>query len=181
MFEEDTETHLWLIGYMMVDFGMKRLFILYGPGNVGKTTVANIISSLSSNVVFTIPGGFITKKRNAPKHFGHSLPQQTKAELASSRLILIGDMEIEGDDEEINMQTVKECTGGDSGPSGSISVTCLMSTNQLFRYNTMSEYTQPDRTRRVVVVPTVTERATPSKQFVYRHREDGVDADCYDC
>ncbi len=29
----------------MADFGTKRLFMLYGPGGVGKTSVVNIIAS----------------------------------------------------------------------------------------------------------------------------------------
>ena len=164
-FKESTETILWILGDIMADFGNKRLFILYGPGNVGKTTVVNIISMLSSYSRVTIESRYIAKRRGNSRSFGNSLPENVKAKLASTRLALIGDLEITDVNEELNMQTVKECTGGDEGDYGKVSVTCIATTNSLFTYPVTADYTRPDRVRRVVVVPTVSSREGPDDNF----------------
>ena len=46
VFGESTITILWLTGDIMADFGNKRFFILYGPGNVGKSSVLSIICQI---------------------------------------------------------------------------------------------------------------------------------------
>ncbi|KAG7358006.1 hypothetical protein IV203_014593 [Nitzschia inconspicua] len=172
VFEEDTKTVLWLIGDMMADFGTKRLFIIYGPGGVGKTTVVNMIAGISSSVIVEVPGRYMAKRRSGPRNYGNSLSTEMKMNLANTRLALIGDVEVTNSDEHLNMQTVKELTGGDEGPYGKVSVTSIMSCNKLFKYDAMNEYTRPDRIRRVVVIPTVTNRRTEN-----RHYEEGSDND----
>ena len=164
-FKESTETILWILGDIMADFGNKRLFILYGPGNVGKTTVVNIISMLASYNKVAIESRYIAKKRGNSRSYGNSLPDSIKAKLACTRLALIGDLEINDADEELNMQTVKECTGGDEGNHGKVSVTCIATSNSLFTYPVTADYTRPDRVRRVVVVPTVSSREGSDDNF----------------
>eukprot|EP00957_Ditylum_brightwellii_P202748 15331593-Ditylum_brightwellii.AAC.1 len=56
VFGEDTKTVLWLLGDMLVDFGTKRLFMLYGPGGIGKSAAVNILRDCLSNVIEEIPG-----------------------------------------------------------------------------------------------------------------------------
>ena len=50
---KDIYAILWMLGDMYADFGNKRMFILYGPGGIGKSSVVNIIG--------TAIGGSITK------------------------------------------------------------------------------------------------------------------------
>ena len=160
VFEENSETILWLIGDMLSDFGTKRLFILYGPGNIGKSTVVNIISMFSSHSLVQIsPKYMVTSGK-----FNDSLPDTFIPLLASSRLAVSGDVEVT-DNTKINVQTIKKCTGGDVTEHGNISVTCVMSCNKLFKYDDMSEYTTCDRIRRMVVIPTVTQRACESNNL----------------
>lgn len=52
VFGNNTTTILWALGDMLYDCNNKRIFILYGPGGVGKSTVANIINTV---IVGTIP------------------------------------------------------------------------------------------------------------------------------
>lgn len=159
VFEENTETIMWIIGDILADFGNKRMFMLYGPANIGKTTVINIIESLASAKVPKIEPRYFAKDVSAKRNYGNSLTEQTIGLFASTRLVTVGDLEITDESEHINMQTVKEITGGDQGSSGIVSVTILVSVNRLFNYEFMEEYTASDRTRRVNVVPTVLQRA----------------------
>jgi hypothetical protein len=71
VFADDSKTILWIIGDIMADFGTKRMFILYGPGNIGKTTVVSIIRSLSSNTINDIGGSFMAKRPDVARHFGN--------------------------------------------------------------------------------------------------------------
>ena len=138
--------------------------MLFGPGNVGKTSVVNIIASLSSNVLVQVQGRYMAKSQNANRNYGNSLPDYIKASLPNSRLVVVGDVEMTNEDETINMQCVKELSGGDQGPHGTISVTSVMSANRLFNDKYMADYTRADRTRRVVVVPTVIQGSSRDKQ-----------------
>jgi hypothetical protein len=47
-------TLLWALGDMLYDSSNKHLFILYGPGGVGKSTVANISGAVIGGTVPTI-------------------------------------------------------------------------------------------------------------------------------
>jgi len=158
VFGENTKTILWLIGDMLVDFGTKRLFMLYGPGGIGKSAVVTIIRNCASNLIEDIPGRYMARSSKATRNYGNSLDTDRKASLSNVRLALIGDVELTNDDEHLNMQTVKEITGGDETSHGRVSCTAVMSLNKLFNYEFMSEYTRSDRVRRVVVVPTLTHR-----------------------
>lgn len=46
VFDENFVTILWALGDMLYDSNNKRMFILYGPGGVGKSTVANIMNAV---------------------------------------------------------------------------------------------------------------------------------------
>jgi phage/plasmid-associated DNA primase len=144
----------YYIGDMMADFGNKQMFILYGPGGVGKSTVLNIISSLSSNSLSSINSRFIARRSDAAKNYGNSITAEMRAEASNTRLLLVGDLHITANasgnvdrDEHLNVQTVKEFTGGDQNTSGACSVTVLMCAHSLFRYKYMDEYTRADITR----------------------------------
>jgi hypothetical protein len=159
VFEENSEAVLWAIGDMFTDYGTKRMFIFYGPGGVGTTSVVNIICSIGSNVLVQIPGRFKAKKGTIARNYGNSLPEVIKATLPNTRLALVSDVEVTSDDEHLNVQTVKELTGGDEGPHGRVSVTSIMSLNKLFSYEFQGDYTLADRTRHVTVIPTVLKRS----------------------
>ncbi len=46
VFGDNMITLLWALGDMLYNSSNKRLFILYGPGGVGKSTVANILGAV---------------------------------------------------------------------------------------------------------------------------------------
>ena len=100
------------------------------------------------------PSHFTTVARS----YGNSLPDDIKAKLPNTRLALVGDVEVTSDDEHINVQSVKELTGGDEGSHGRVSFTSFMSLNKLFFYEFQSDYTRADRTRCITVIPTVLNR-----------------------
>jgi hypothetical protein len=125
VFEDNSEAVLWAIGDMLADYGTKWMFIFYGPGGVGKTSVVNIICSRGSNMLVEIPGRFMAKKVTVARSYGNSLPDDIKAKLPNTRLALVGDVEVTSDDEHINVQTVKELTGSDEGSHGRVSVTII--------------------------------------------------------
>lgn len=164
VFGDNSETILWIIGDIMADFGNKRMFMFYGPANIGKTTVVNIISDFASSSIVTLDPRFVARHTRATRNFGNSLDQNTLAAIASTRLVLVGDLEVTDDSEHLNMQTVKQITGGDRGPNGEISVTMLTCVNRLFTYEFMEEFTAADRTRRVNVVPTLARRECKEDQ-----------------
>jgi hypothetical protein len=96
----------------------------------------------------------MAKKLNATRNFGDSASDKTKIELACSRLALTGDLGISSSDKVImNIQTVKDHTGGAAGSHGKVSVTCVMSADTLFSCKQTSRCAKADRARRTVVVP----------------------------
>ena len=158
VFEESAEAILWIIGDIMANYGNKRMFMLYGPANTGKSTVVNIITSLVSFSPVNLIPMLLAKDGNSRRSYGNTIPAKFVAELASTRLVLSGDLEVTDASEHLNMQTIKEITGGDQGPNGCISVTILTCVNKLFTYEFMEDFTASDRTRRVNVIPTVHRR-----------------------
>jgi hypothetical protein len=115
-------------------------YVTNGPNSLVERRLI-IISSLGSNVTVEIHGRFMAKKGTIARNYGNSLSEDIKARLSNTRLALIGDVEVTSDDEHLNVQTVKELTGGDEGPHGRVSVTTIMSLNKLFFYEFQSEYT----------------------------------------
>ena len=92
VFGDNSETILWIIGDIMADFGNKRMFMLYGPANIGKTTVVNIISSFASSNVVTLESRFLARDAKATRNYGNSLAETVIAQLALTRLVLVGDL-----------------------------------------------------------------------------------------
>jgi hypothetical protein len=65
-------------------------------------------------LIVDISGKYMAKKRGIARNCGNTLPDKIKSELACSRLAVVGDVEVMSKDKEINIQMVKECTGGDA-------------------------------------------------------------------
>jgi hypothetical protein len=79
-------------------------------------------------------------------------------------------MDIEKGD-HINMQTVKTITGGDKTARGRLSKMMLLSVTKLPCYNNMATYTSNDRTRRLVVVPTLAHRKQTTRTSIPTDQE----------
>jgi ABC-type branched-subunit amino acid transport system ATPase component len=96
-------TVLWAIGDMLYDSTNKRLFILYGPGGVGKSTVVNIIGAVVGGTIPTLGSQFITV---SPKSYNRCVlhKSQVTAE-ASSRLMKIPDVDVRRGDLVSNLCT----------------------------------------------------------------------------
>lgn len=155
VFGNNLVTVLWALGDMLYDSPNKRLFMFYGPGGVGKSTVANILGAVVGGTIPSLASQFVAIN---PKSFSRStLGKSQLMQAASSRLVNIPDVEARKDD-ELHIQNVKSLTGGDAVDGIKVSTTLVTSVNKLFRYESQVDYTQPDRIRRVIVIPTVVER-----------------------
>jgi hypothetical protein len=64
----------------------------------------------------------------------------------SSRMVDISDVEAKLGD-ELNIQTVKAITGGDDVGGMKVSTSIVCSTNELFMYKDVRDYTRADRAR----------------------------------
>jgi hypothetical protein len=167
VFGESMITVLWAIGDMLYDSTNKRLFILYGPGGVGKSTVVNIIGAIIGGTIPTLGSQFITVN---PKSYSRCVLHKSQVTAAaSSRLINIPDVDVRKGD-ELNMQSIKSITGGDEVDGMKVSTTLLMTVNNLFRHDDQKEYTKPDRVRRVVVIPTVSRRCGSDSESIPVHQ-----------
>ena len=104
VFGSNTKTILWMIGDTIADFGNKRMFILKGPGGIGKSSVINIINAalegMSCNLDSTL--ALSNKKMIYKSHVG--LDKGNLLKIASKRLVLLSDLDITPD-VEIDMQT----------------------------------------------------------------------------
>ncbi len=156
VFGSNINTVLWAIGDMLYDSANKRMFILFGPGGVGKSTVANIINGVIGGTVPSLSSELICV--NPRNMYKKRLTKDEITKAASSRVISLGDVEAT-DQDEINMQHVKVLTGGDDFNGTRVHTTLIMTVNRLFQYNDLSTFIHSDRLRRVVVVPTVEERS----------------------
>jgi hypothetical protein len=76
---------------------------------------------------------------------------------ASCRVALVSDLEVVGDT-EINIQTIKYLAGGDQIHGVKLSTTVLCSMNTLPVYKAVNTYVKPCRIRRIVVIPSVSNR-----------------------
>ena len=43
LFQGNIMTMLWAVGDALADFGNKRMFVIYGPGGLGKSAIVKII------------------------------------------------------------------------------------------------------------------------------------------
>jgi hypothetical protein len=97
VFGDNITTLLWAFGDMLYDSSNKCLFILYGPGGVGKSTVANILGGVIGGAVPTIASHNMTLN---PKSFNrYNIGASQLITAASSRLINVPDVEAKVGDE----------------------------------------------------------------------------------
>ena len=168
-FGENILSVLWMIGDCLLDSGTKRCFILYGPGGRGKTTITNMIKGVVSSATYDLaPQYFVSRftgSKNVRSFATQHITSDTKAGILATRLVLVQDVEISGND-ELNVQTVKTITGGDAGSKGVLSKTMIASCNELPKYKIMNNYVRNDRTRRIVIIPTVSERLLGNRNYI---------------
>ena len=105
-------------------------------------------------------------KNKKSKHFGNTLNDKHLDKVASSRLVMCSDLEVDSEQEELNIQTIKLITGGDVGERGTVTVSMIMFANTLYDYDKMWTYTKSDRTRRIVVIPSVRVRTVEDMSSV---------------
>jgi len=89
---------------------------------------------------------------------------------ASTRLISLGDVEPRPGD-ILHMQNIKVLTGGDEVDGVKVHTTLIMTANKLFHYGDLNDYIQPDRLRRVVVIPSVAERSGVNADIPPLHQD----------
>ena len=155
VFGSNTIIVLWAIGDMLYDSSNKRMFILYGPGGVGKSTVANIINAIIGGTIPTLSPDLVCYNTKSFRKPLLSTDQFMKA--ASSRVVSLGDIEPkEGD--VLHMQNIKQLTGGDEVNGMKIHTTLIMTANELLRYENLRQLIRRDRMRRLAVAPSVIER-----------------------
>ena len=157
---------LWIIGDIVADFGDKRAWLLYGPSNTGKSKVGSIIRAAASPDVVSVPVQYIVDKHDATRNYGNTIPLRDLSRILSVRLAVSGDLEIKRPRDEKNIQSIKECTGGDEREVGNGSTILIMYANILPEYDMMSSYTRPNVTRRLVVLPSIRERTNASLSTV---------------
>jgi len=157
VFDKNMWSILWLIGDILTDFGNKRMFILQGPGGVGKSTVIKIITTAIGGNVPNISPAYLKKRKRTD--VAYNIPTNQLLQAAASRMVEVSDLEFDTNN-EINMQAVKTLTGGDKVQGVTLSTTILCSMNAMPVYDNMASYVKPDRTRRVVVIPSVKKRQT---------------------
>lgn len=160
----DVRTVLWMIGDMYADFGNKRMFILYGPGGVGKTSVVNIIANAIGGNLVKLPVS--TVLMNPMSFVSHNLMQNTLLDAASSRMATTADIEVSAG-KVLNMQTIKALTGNDMSDGGvRVSVTIVATMNKLYHPVVMKDHVRADVIRRVVVIPTLSKRSSQDTDSV---------------
>eukprot|EP00957_Ditylum_brightwellii_P068795 5222498-Ditylum_brightwellii.AAC.1 len=155
VFGTNVDTILWALGDMLYGSNNKRLFIMYGPGGVGKSTVANIMHAVIGGTIPTIGSDLVCM--NLKSYHQKILSKSHLVKVASSRIISLGDVEPKPDS-VLHMQNIKLMTGGDEAHGMKVHTTLVMTANKLFHYSNLNDYVRPDRSRRVVVVPSVAER-----------------------
>jgi replication-associated recombination protein RarA len=74
------------IGDVLADFGVKRCFLLYGPGGGGKSTLANMIKTCISDKVFDLFGDNFLKHSDEGKGYTNNLTMEQlgKAQLGTA-------------------------------------------------------------------------------------------------
>ena len=90
-FGSNTITILWALGDMLYDSNNKRMFILYGPGGVGKSTVANIMNAVIGGSIPSLRSDLVSFNLNSFRRDVFQKADLMKA--ASSRLVALGDVE----------------------------------------------------------------------------------------
>jgi hypothetical protein len=165
---EDVIMALCAIGDCLADFGNKRLFILYGPGGIGKSAAANLIFQAVNPQASALPADLL--KSYHGKYVNKRVEEEAIYNAASSRIMNAGDVNIESSKgQELEMQWIKILTGGDNFNGMSVSVTLLAGANELALYKNMSEFTRADHVRRITVIPTRQSRNTSDNSQLPMH------------
>ena len=154
LFGDHSLTALWSLGDALADFGNKRMFVLYGPGGIGKSAIVKIFKEMVGQT-HDLHNKFIVQ--NPQSYANNDVATNALLECASARMVFFSDFEVrEGD--ELNMKTIKALTGDDMADGVSVSVTIIGTSNHLPRIKSVAAHVKPDRARRLVMVPTVTKR-----------------------
>jgi hypothetical protein len=154
LFGINTLTALWSIGDSLCDFGNKRMFVVYGPGGIGKSAIAKIFKELVGQT-YDGQNNLIIE---SPKTFSkQDISPQVLLGCASARMVFFSDFEVKPG-EDFNMRTIKSLTGGDMAQDVAVSVTVMGTTNRLPTNNVAALHLTADRIRRTVIIPTVSKR-----------------------
>lgn len=155
VFGSNVSTLLWALGDMLYDSSNKRMFIMYGPGGVGKSTVANIMNAVVGGTIPSLKSSLVCIDLRSFR--SDLLDKDDLVKVASSRIVSVGDVE-PMPNTVLHMQNIKIMTGGDEVHGIKVHTTLVMTVNKLFHYNDLNDWIRPDRLRRVVVVPSLESR-----------------------
>lgn len=167
VFGANYTTVLWLIGDIMSDQGQRRLWILYGPGGVGKSTVVSLIVRLLGSGVYTIaPQKLILTGRGTS--WTEHLQQTDMLGMASCRVVVANNVDVDDNinSQRLNAQSIKCITGG------RVQCNILACMNTLVANTSPGTYARPENLRRIVVVPTVNERTTTDRTSTPTSEDD---------
>lgn len=154
-FGESWITIMWLAGDILYDIRNKRSWILYGNSRTGKSKTMSIVKAATTQHAVSISAQYLVEKINAPRSYANTLPVSVLTKVMCTRLALGPDLDITAGVDQFNIQTFKLLTGGDESEYGVVDTTFVAYANRLPTYDSMSTYTAPDRTRRIIVVPSV--------------------------
>ena len=107
-----------------------------------------------------------TERKNTYKYFGNTMNVNMLSRVMSTRIVVFSNRKVSTVVERLSVQCIKSCTGGDVSEYGEVSMTMVMFSNRLHRYEDMHEYTRSDRVRKIVVVPTEKVRTVPNASVI---------------
>ncbi len=58
---------------MLADFGKKRMMVLFGPGEIGKTTVANLMADIVSSSRSSVHGRYFIIQPGQTRNYGNTI------------------------------------------------------------------------------------------------------------
>ncbi len=92
LLKENTMTMLWALGSALCDFGNKRVFVMYGPGGLGKSAVVKIFSTVLGNQTYEMPAHYASYK---PKSLNNNtLTSRVLLYAACSQMVTVPDFEV---------------------------------------------------------------------------------------
>ncbi len=96
-----------MIGDILLDTGNKRCWLFTGRGGTGKTTIAKLIQEVTCNRPFSLEPNKFLRTIHKNGEISRDITLEDRASIASVRLVLANDIEIDPYSNEINMQTIK--------------------------------------------------------------------------
>jgi hypothetical protein len=148
------------------------MMALFGPGEIGKTTVANLMADIVSSNRSSVHGRYFVIQPGQRQNYGNTITDQMRDEMSISRVVLAEDVEARSSKDEVNMQTVKDIVSGEKSKLGALTVSVIMSVNDLFSYEHISDWTRAHCIRRVIVIPTVRERKTKNVHYSVQSEQE---------